>query len=119
MRGAGGTSRATVRKMVNGCAAPAPIPADTGFGANGPFDITVRGLNIRGDTTLVIVPVGTPTSEITNNGKTVVPSAKDVLGSVVTAITLANGTNGDVFEMFLIGPCGTRVYVGNITFSFP
>lgn len=115
----GGISRATVRKMVTACGAPAPKPNSEVFGANGDFDITVQGLNIVGDTTLLIIPIGAPTSEITINEKTVVPSAKNVLGSITTNITLANGTNGDEFEMFLIGPCGTRVYVGNITFAFP
>jgi hypothetical protein len=105
--------------MMNRCAAPAPIPDNVGFGFNGTFGIIVRGLNIHGDTALAIAPVGTPTSEITIGEKTVAPSATDILGAIITDITLANGTNGDVFEMFLVGPCGTRVYVGNITFSFP
>lgn len=120
MLGSGGTARTTVRKMVKGCGAPAPVPVSVAYMGDGDFDIAVRGLNIRGDTTLVIVPGQVVSiSEITNNGKTVVPSGKDVLGSVVTNITLANGTNGEVFAMYLVGPCMTRAFVGLITFTFP
>jgi len=117
---ASGVSRATTRAAVTGCGAPAPIPQNESYIANGDFDITIRGLKIVGDTTLVIVPGQNDSiSEITNNGKTVVPSATDVLGTVVTSITSANGTNGEVFAMYLIGPCLTRVFVGLITFNFP
>lgn len=119
MPGAGGTARSTAKKMIKGCGPPAPIPVSQVFFANGDFDITIRGLKIQPDTTLVIVPGQDPSiSEITNNGKTVVPSAIGVLGTIVTNITLANGQNGEVFAMYLIGPCMTRVFVGLITFAF-
>ncbi len=115
-----GMSRATLGKKLRRCAKPAPVTANETFAGDGDFVITVKGLLIHGDTTLVIVPlVNDPGTQIAITAKGVSPSAKDVLGSVVTDITVSDANDGELFLMFLIGPCRTRVFVGTLEIAFP
>lgn len=120
----GGVSRARIRGILNNNRAPAPVlpmPAialTASTVADQVRQIFVSGLNFTKDTAVVLVPdaaVADEPGEVT--GRVVVPSAKDVLGTISVEMTFSNtpAAVADYYQVFLTGPHGQRVWLGTVS----
>ena len=120
----GGVSRARIRGILNNNRAPSPVlpmPAialAASTVADQDVQIVVTGLNFTKDTAVVLVPdvaAADEPGEVT--ARSVVPSAKDVLGTISVEMTFSNtpAATGDYYQVFLTGPAAQRVWLGTVT----
>lgn len=81
-------------------------------------EITFQGLNFTKDTAVVIVPDAAAADETaTVVSRTVVPSQKNVLGSITVGFDFVNlpAATADLFQVFLTGPHAQRVWLGSVS----
>lgn len=114
------TSRASFKDKLRSCAEPAPVPLDIvlipGVNAVGP----IKGLLIDPDTGILFTPDPSNAGTVVQGqNRVVVPSAVARLGTVNADAVVTNPQGGDVFYVYLIGPCARKEYVGTATISIP